>query len=627
MSMKLKSVQVKNFKCVEDSTEFEICPVTCLVGKNEAGKTSLLEALYKLNPDVEEFGEFDVLLEYPRRRRKEYEQSQRAREAEPNDALITKWDLEDEDMELLGTLLGTDAVKSRSVTIRKGYYPGSKCKLDVEALLPTFVYFSKFLVMNGRVSIDDIIEKKQEGRLSGSERIFLALLNLVGTTPEKVRDVSSSEELIADLEAASAPITDKISYYWSQNRNLRVSFLVHPGKAQDPPPFDKGLVFETRILNTQHNVTLNVNERSTGFGWFFSFLVWFSQVRKIYGDNLVILLDDPGFGLHAKAQEDLLTYISEELEPHYQVIYTTHSPFMIDARKLRRARTVEGVVEVTHDGREINRGTKVGDRILSSDANTLAPLKAAIGFEITQTLFSGKKVLLVERPSDLLYLKWFSERLAQRGRIALDSDWTIAPCGEIQKMCALLSLMGEGRANVAMLIDGAVGRKENPLSQDDSDLLRDCRVFTADMYVDVNGGSVEDLMGRRAYFSLVNSQYKLPRKFELREGGLIAPSIPVVMEVEDYLRSLPSGGVELNRYALAEHLVENGKKLVKKLRDLEEGLDRFERFFADLNECLSGEPIRLTSPGMDKYAQSNGSNVVETKSRNASRTETYAVQR
>ena len=71
--MKLKSMQVKNFKCLEDSTRFDICPVTCLVGKNEAGKTSLLEALHKLNPDVAELGEFDVLLEYPRRRRKEYQ--------------------------------------------------------------------------------------------------------------------------------------------------------------------------------------------------------------------------------------------------------------------------------------------------------------------------------------------------------------------------------------------------------------------------------------------------------------------------------------------------------------------------------------------------------------------------
>jgi hypothetical protein len=625
--MKLKSVQVKNFKCVEDSTEFEVCPVTCLVGKNEAGKTSLLEALYKLNPDVEQFGEFDVLLEYPRRRRKEYEQSQRAKDAEPDDALITKWELQDEDVELLGPLLGPEAIQSRTVTIRKGYYKGRKCKVDLEALLPTFVYFSKFLVMNGRVSIDDIIDKQQEGRLSGSERIFLALLDLVGTTPEKVRDVASSEELIADLEAASAPITEKICHYWSQNRNLRVSFHVHPGKAQDRPPFDKGLVFETRILNTRHNVTLNVDERSTGFGWFFSFLVWFSQVRRTYGDNLVILLDDPGFGLHAKAQEDLLQYISEELEPYYQVIYTTHSPFMLDARKLRRARTVEDVVVMADDGREKYMGTKIGDRDLSTDADTLVPLQAALGYEITQTLFTGKQVLLVERPSDFLYLKWFSERLAQKGRTALDSAWTIAPCGEIQKMCALLSLLGEGRSNAAMLLDGAVGRKKNSLSPDDSELLKDCRVFTADMYMDVNGGSIEDLIGRRAYFSLVNSRYKLPRKYELRDAGPIASSVPVVKEVEDYFRSLPSEMPEWNRYAPAEHLVENGKKLVRKLRDLDEGLDRFERLFADLNSCLPDEPIRLMRPGIRDYVRTRDSAIVTTESRRSSQTETYAVSK
>ena len=625
--MKLKSVQVKNFRSVEDSTEFEICPVTCLVGKNEAGKTSLLEALYKLNPDVEQLGEFDVLNEYPRRRRKEYERAQRAKDAEPDDALITKWELENEDMELLGALLGPEAIKSRTVVIRKGYYKGSKCTVDLEALLPTFVYFSKFLVMNGRVSIDDIIAKQQEERLSGSERIFLALLDLVGTTPKKVRDVASSEELIADLEAASAPITEKICHYWSQNRNLRVSFHVHQGKEQDPAPFDKGLVFETRILNTRHNVTLNVDERSTGFGWFFSFLVWFSQVRRIYGDNLVILLDDPGFGLHAKAQEDLLTYISEELEPHYQVIYTTHSPFMLDARKLRRVRTVEDVVLRSNDGREKYKGTKVGDRILSIDADTLVPLQAALGFEITQTLFSGENILLVERPSDLLYLKWFSERLAQKGRTALDRSWSIAPCGDIQKLCALLALLHAGRPNVAMLLDGAVGRKKNSLSPDDSELLKNCRVFTVDMYTDVNGGSIEDLMGRRAYFALVNSRYNLPRKYELRGNGQIDSSVSVVKEVEEYFQSLPAGMPELNRYAPAEHLAENGKKLVKKLRDLDEGLDRFETFFADLNACLSNRPIRLMSPGIHEYEQSRNSAISTTESRNSSRTETYAVSR
>jgi hypothetical protein len=342
---------------------------------------------------------------------------------------------------------------------------------------------------------------------------------------------------------------------------------------------------------------------------------------------LVILLDDPGFGLHAKAQEDLLQYISEELEPYYQVVYTTHSPFMLDARKLRRARTVEDVVGRSDDGREKYMGTKVGDRSLSTDADTLVPMQAALGYEITQTLFAGENILLVERPSDLLYLRWFSERLAQKGRTALDRAWTIAPCGDIQKMCALMSLLRVGKPNVAMLLDGAVGRKKNGLSPEDSDLLKGCRVFTADMYVDTDGGSIEDLMGRRAYFALVNSCYKLPRKYELHASNEVLSSVPVVKEAVEHFRVLPSGMPVLDRYAPAEHLVESGRKLARKLRDLDEGLDRFERLFVELNSSLFDGPVRVVSPGIREYMQARDSATSPAASGNSSQTETYAVSR
>jgi len=580
--MELKTVRVKNFKCVEDSTEFEICPVTCLVGKNEAGKTSLLEALYKLNPDVEGLGEFDVLLEYPRRRRKEYE---RKADTQPDDALITKWELEDEDMKRLAARFGPNAVKSTTLTISKGYYKNRKCEVDLEELLPKFVYFSKFLVMNGRVSVDDMLEKQRRERLSGSDRVFLALLDLVGTTPEKLRNAQTSEELIADLEAASTPITDKILDYWSQNSSLRVSFNVHPAKAQDPPPFNRGLIFETRILNMRHNLTLNFDERSTGFVWFFSFLVWFSQMRRNYGDNLVILLDDPGFGLHAKAQEDLRRYISEELAPHYQVIYTTHSPFMLDVDKLVWARTVEDIIVRSDDGREQYLGTKVGDRILSRDPDTLVPLQAALGYEVSRMLSTRKKLLLVEKPSDLLYLRWFSKRLAERGQTALDSAWTIVPCGQMDKIRALTSLLGGSTPDVAVLLDGPVGQNSNALGSKNSELLKNCRVFTVDMYIDVHGGSLEDLMGRQSYFSLVNLCYKLPRQYKLRAAQQASSNGCLVKEVEEHFRALPSGMPELDLYAPAEYLAENGKKLMRKLRDLTGAFSRFEALFRDLNSC------------------------------------------
>ncbi|MHA1409307.1 MAG: AAA family ATPase [Candidatus Odinarchaeia archaeon] len=65
--MKLTSAHITNFKCIEDSEKYGINQVTCFVGKNEAGKSTLLQALYKLNPSVESDRQFDPVIEYPRR--------------------------------------------------------------------------------------------------------------------------------------------------------------------------------------------------------------------------------------------------------------------------------------------------------------------------------------------------------------------------------------------------------------------------------------------------------------------------------------------------------------------------------------------------------------------------------
>lgn len=598
--MKLKSLQVKNFRCVDDSTEFEICPVTCLVGKNEAGKTSLLEALHKLNPDVRELDQFDVLLEYPRRRRKQYQQRAAS---EPDDALVTKWLLEDQDIKAIEEVVGARVLQSKTVEVRKGYYPGRHWNVELtqsvasdksliaalrtklEQLLPKFVYFSKCHIMNGRISIDSLISRKQRGDLSGPDRVFLALLDMVGTSPEKMKDIESSEELTADLEAASAPITSKICQYWSQNRSLRVTFQVHPGKPQDPPPFDEGMVFETRILNTRHNLTLNFDERSTGFVWFFSFLVWFSQVRRIYGDNLFILLDDPGIGLHARAQGDMLTYISGDLEPHYQVIYTTHSPFIIAPEKITTLRTVEDVIIESADGGDKFLGTKVGDRVLSTDADTLIPLQAALGYEIVGRMFMGKQMLLVEKPSDLLYVKWFSQRLTELGRTGLAPAWTVAPCGGVEKIVAFMTLFSANAPRTAVLLDSTARQEKEPARRE-QEILRNCCVFAAPMYAGTETGGVEELLGRQTYFDLVNRCYKLPRRHRLASTAGATKYVGVVQEVQARFGALGREAPPFDTFAPAEHLVRTGKKLLRKLPEIDQALDRFERLFVDVNACL-----------------------------------------
>jgi predicted ATP-dependent endonuclease of OLD family len=82
--MKLKTAQVMNFKSVLDSGQFNIDEkITCLVGKNESGKTALLQALNKINPLVESENQF-YALEYPRDKWSEYKE--RA-ENDPDDTI------------------------------------------------------------------------------------------------------------------------------------------------------------------------------------------------------------------------------------------------------------------------------------------------------------------------------------------------------------------------------------------------------------------------------------------------------------------------------------------------------------------------------------------------------------
>ena len=505
--MRLRTVRVKNFKCVQDSNEFNIDDkVTCLVGKNESGKTTLLQAIAKVNPVDPDDADFD-LLEYPRRQLVEYQERSGEEAAE---ALITCWDVSEDDTADLERLIGPSARQITSVRISKGYDNRTHYEVEVdeqavlkyvlgtqtldrnderslqgvtslaelhgrltsmetrsEALhallvflitnfkdnnakqgvidrlqqrLPKIAYFSEYLRMPGQVSVHDLKSRQETDSLEEGDKIFLALLDMIGRTVENLEQIDQHEILTAQLEGASDRITQEIFQYWSQNHTLRVQFQLQRALPGDPAPFNSGWVLRTRIQNTLQGDSTGFDERSAGLVWFFSFLVWFNQVRAYYGDELIILLDDPGLSLHARAQGGLLRYIEERLAPNYQVIYTTHSPFMIDPTNLSRARTVENVTSNLPQPSDpaIGEGTKVGGDLLSSDRDTLFPLQAALGYGIVQSLVVSEHTLLVDGPSEILYLQWFKRKLAHLGRPTLDDRWVIAPCGGVNKVAAFL---------------------------------------------------------------------------------------------------------------------------------------------------------------------------------------------
>ena len=121
--MKLTKVHITEFQSIQDSTEFEIDDVTCLVGKNEAGKTALLKALYRLKPINEEDDKFDVTDDYPRSTMIEYENDVDTGRREPAQVIQATYTFEQDDITAVEESFGSESLKDENpaITLHKGY--------------------------------------------------------------------------------------------------------------------------------------------------------------------------------------------------------------------------------------------------------------------------------------------------------------------------------------------------------------------------------------------------------------------------------------------------------------------------------------------------------------------------
>lgn len=654
--MKLTKVRVQNYRSVEDSEEFAIGDLTCLVGKNEAGKTALLSAIRGLSPS-EPF-EFDETIDYPRRFSTRFEDRHPDGTAE---VIRAWWRLDDEDKAAVEGRFGPGALKGNTFQTHFGFrYQNSriwivdvnspkvlenmlsKHGLDAternalhgvtdgpgavkalsglaqrtpkqEALLqeikkcrgssfvhaiidllsprqPKFFFTSHFERMSGMVSIQKLQQDKQNNTVSVGDKIFLAFLQYAGTTLEALLDANRREALKATCEAASNEITEEIFQFWSQNNALEVVIEIDNAKPKDPPPFNTGMVADIRIKNTNHKATLPLSERSAGFVWFFSFLAQFKQLKQTHGNgNAVILLDEPGLTLHGRAQGDLLRYIVERLLPDHQVIFTTHSPFMVPMDRLADVRIVEDVVIERSGKRPEVKGTKVRSDVLEVNDDTLFPLQGALGYEVSQSLFIGTNTWLVEGPSDILYLQVLSQALIKRGREGRAPKWTLCPSGGIDKIAPFVRLFGGNRINVAVLSDIANGDKTKIESLKRAEILKAGHFYTCADFTGKGEADVEDLFEPDLYVEMLNATYRPPAPNAVTTADLMSasPSSRIVKKAEALFKLMPTSVTEFDHFGTARWLLENPSVLDADSPSVNATLDRFEAVFKAFNSLLS----------------------------------------
>ncbi len=633
--IKLVNAIIEKYKPIENTQSFVIeDDVTVLVGMNESGKTSILEALAKSNYfEKDESFKYNLNYDYPRRQKKRIEKS-----GENPVAVKLTYEIDSELVNLIKEDIGLapsgntfsitykydntktwsiswfntsefmkkkvnslkfvskeladklkkvsnqdqfeniideiDANELESDEIQKinklkEYFIDSESWKDsptdyyivetyLKDRLPKFMYYDDYYALPSEISLTNI-----ENNLSKSNvKTARALLELADINLEKVRDSDDFEEFIAELEATEAIISDELFKYWKTNKNLNIQFRIN--KVEEKISYGSNIidrVLNIRVRNQRTGVSLPLENRSRGFNWFFSFLVWFKKIQEDRNNTYILLLDEPGLNLHAKAQNDLLKFISD-LSNDYQIIYTTHSPFMIDTNSLNKVRTVY----------ETQDGTVISDSVQEKDPNTLFPLQAALGYDLAQNLFVSKKNLLVEGISDLIYLSIISNLLQDNGREGLDEDITIVPIGGADKVASFISLLRGNKLKMVCLLDtftnqSAEKRLNNMVSKK---IIRESNILFYHDILNSEYADIEDLFKKEDYINLYNGAFESNVDVNIVKNG------PILNQ----LKKLNNGS--FNHYSPANYLAKN----INKVDVSEETLDNFEKLFKTINKII-----------------------------------------
>ncbi|HBO3551501.1 TPA: AAA family ATPase [Pseudomonas aeruginosa] len=439
--------------------------------------------------------------------------------------------------------------------------------------IPKFIYVDEYPELDGHQDISAYIQRKSQGRLEDSDQNFEKLCKVAGLNPDELQKLhgQNDHETRNQLaNRASAVVTGEIKRLW-KDRALKIRFNLD------------GQHIDTIISDptSTYDVEVNLNDRSRGFQWFFAFYITFSaDTDGGHAENAVLLLDEPGLYLHAKSQSDLLHHL--EVDFTNQILYSTHSPFMVPTHALDSVRTVNIAEEV---------GTTVTNDP-TGDARTLFPLQAALGYDLAQSLFVGPNNLVVEGVTDFWILSAVSGYASEKGRTALSTALTMTPAGGAQKVSYMVALLTSEALNVLVLLDT---ERDSKVTKDEllkAKLIRDQNVvFVSEAFSpQPNEADIEDLLDPAVYEALVRESYS--KELNGKELKLNANIPRIAKRIEAGLADLeiPFHKTRPTRLFLKKMATEPENVLP------EQSLEQFEALFALINGRLEKHVARVPKP-------------------------------
>lgn len=300
-------------------------------------------------------------------------------------------------------------------------------------ILPKIVYFSNDMILKNRYTYDNIVKKEDINGLN-------LLLNALEFPIEDLNDWLTATDG-AKKQRYKTKFETKVDEF---NRDFQLHYKTN--KIELLFNVDtKAIEFSIKDdLKDDGTSITNFSERSDGLKWYLSLFIKLYSTKKIYKNSL-ILLDEPGNSLHVIAQKELLNLLLKT--ENYQIIYTTHSPYMIDINHLENIRLInKDEYSIITNG--INNSKRTGK---ISYKETITPISEAIGLSINYNFGpSPKKTnLIVEGITDYYYINSFMDYL----KIDEKNKPNIIPCIGVTNECNIVSILTGWGYNYICLID------------------------------------------------------------------------------------------------------------------------------------------------------------------------------
>ena len=173
--------------------------------------------------------------------------------------------------------------------------------------------------------------------------------------------------------------------------------------------FNNGTVYFT--VRSEGGESMSLSERSNGLRWYLDTFID-ASANDISGRNVVYLLDEPGTSLHVNAQQELIALFRHLADKGNQVVYTTHSPYMLDLER-EGVHRIRAVVKDS-DGYSRIYKTAYDTRIApESQEDTLTPIIRAMGMNLQCTIGPAlnKINIVTEGMSDYIFLNIMAKKL------------------------------------------------------------------------------------------------------------------------------------------------------------------------------------------------------------------------